>query len=103
MLLNGLPRHVGQAHDVARLVQLGAVIHLDAEAAVLHERIRENRGGDRLGRPDDDVAAVEARLERFEARTRPLLTHYEAMGVSVRRVPVAVATQASDVLRALGA
>ena len=103
VVLNGLPRHVGQARDVERLVRVREVIHLEADARALEDRIRRNSGGDRTGRLDDLPEAVAARLARFEARTRPLLEHYRRGGVAVVTLTVGVETQARDLLGALGA
>ncbi len=98
VVLNGLPRHVGQAEGVEEIVSIVSVIHLAAEPAVLCERIRLNAGGDRSGRSDDVEEAVLRRIERFRARTRPLLERYADR---VLRVPIGLETGPEAVLAAL--
>lgn len=88
LILNGLPRHTGQARDVAGLVDIRAVVRLTAGLEVLLERIRRDPGGDRAGRADDDPGAVADRLRSFEDRTLPLEAHYRARGVPILRLEV---------------
>lgn len=88
ILLNGLPRHVGQAEDVAAIVTVRAVIHLDCPPDVVAARIRANTGGDRAGRDDDDREAVQQRLDLFNRRIGPLVEHYRWAGVPVAVVRV---------------
>ena len=57
VILNGLPRHVGQARDVDALIDIRAVIVLEATPEVILERIARDTGGDRTGRRDDEVHA----------------------------------------------
>jgi len=101
LIMNGLPRHAGQARDVDRCVDIRGVLLLDCPAAVVRDRIRRNSGGDRTHRVDDDPAAVERKLQLFADRTLPLLDHYRAKGVSVFAFPVAVETTAAEVRRAM--
>ena len=98
VVLNGLPRHGGQARDVEEIVSIVAVFHLDAEPDTLLERIRRNTGGDRGARADDDEAAVLRRLERFRARTLALQERYADR---VRTVAVGVETGPEAVLGVL--
>jgi len=96
LVLNGLPRHAGQADDVDRIVDMRAVVVLECSANVVRERIRTNAGGDRAGRTDDSPAAVANKLWIFEERTRPLLDHYRAKRVRVITVPVGPTTGPAD-------
>jgi len=98
VVLNGLPRHVGQADGVECLLSITEVLHLDAEPATLLERIRRNAGGDRGGRGDDEAEAVVRRVERYRTRTRPLLARYADR---VRTVSIGLSTLPEDVLGAL--
>ena len=50
LIMNGLPRHAGQARDLERSVEVRAVVCLAGTAAVIKERIRLDAGGDRAGR-----------------------------------------------------
>jgi len=99
IVLNGLPRHVGQAEALEAIVAVEAVVHLVCEPEVAVERIRSDAGGDRNGRADDALAAVRARIETFDRRTLPLLDHYRARGVRIIRADVGVTTT-SHALRA---
>lgn len=101
VLLNGLPRHVGQAKDVDGILGVEGVISLECSAEVVRERIRRNSGGDRTGRVDDDLAAVERKLEVYASRTLPLIEHYRLLGVAVHVVGVGVETSAGEVHRQL--
>ena len=98
IVLNGIPRHVGQADDIDRVFAVRTLIRLEAPAAVLLRRIASDAAGDRGGRGDDDAAAVKARLLRFEARTRPLLTHYAEQGARVLTIPVGEYATGADLL-----
>jgi adenylate kinase len=101
VILNGLPRHVGQARDVDRLVRVTAVVNLSCTAQVVHERIAMNSGGDRTDRVDDDVVAIARKLRIYEERTRPLVEHYRAAGAVIHSIEVQVRTQPEDVWRQL--
>jgi len=76
VILNGLPRHAGQARDMDDLAAVIAVVELAAAAPVIHERIRHDTGGDRKGRNDDSLAEIGRKLALYEERTRPLVDHY---------------------------
>ena len=101
IVLNGMPRHAGQARDVDAIAAVRAVVVLDCSAQVVAARIRSNVGGDRLGRADDDPAAVANKLRIFRERTLPLLDHYRQEGVYIATVKVGVATTPEDVVRRL--
>lgn len=103
VVLNGLPRHVGQADAVDCVMDIGLVLSLECSAEVVLARIRANTGGDRTGRIDDAQDAVERKLQTFEARTVPLLEHYRASGARMIDVPVAVTTTSADVIKAVEA
>ena len=96
LVLNGLPRHLGQATDVDRIVRVERVIRLDCTAEVVFERLRLNSGGDRGSRADDAVALVEEKLADFAERTAPLVEHYRERGAAVQRWTVGVKTRPED-------
>lgn len=98
LVLNGLPRHAGQARDLERSVEIEAVVYLTGTATVIKERIRLDTGGDRAGRSDDSLEAVERKLEIFEKRTLPLLEFYAARHVPILKIPIGVKTKAEEVL-----
>jgi adenylate kinase family enzyme len=88
VVLNGLPRHVGQAEDMERLVNVRRVVELRCDEEVVFARIRGNVGGDRTARTDDDPAAIRAKLRLYRERTAPLLRFYETRGVPTMEIPV---------------
>jgi len=92
LVLNGLPRHVGQAADVDRLADVRAVVELTCGPETVLARIRSDAGGDRAGRDDDGAEAVASRLRTFAQRTAPLVEHYRRLGARIETVPVAADT-----------
>ncbi len=92
LILNGLPRHVGQARALEAVLNVLAVVNLDCGEQTVFERIHRNSGGDRAGRADDEPAAVAKRLETFRQRTAPLLAYYGARSSRVLQVAIAVDT-----------
>jgi adenylate kinase family enzyme len=95
VIMNGVPRHAGQVRDIVALVEVVGVVVLEAEPAVIEERIRRDTGGDRAGRIDDLPEQVRARLARYEQWTRPLIEHYRRTGIPVTQVQVGIGTTAS--------
>lgn len=92
VVLNGLPRHMGQARDLEKTVRVGVVLHLVCDPETVVERIDRNSGGDRTGRTDDAVEQVRKKLELFEERTKPLLDYYRARGSEVFDVEIGPTT-----------
>ncbi|MFH1730406.1 MAG: nucleoside monophosphate kinase [Planctomycetota bacterium] len=101
VVLNGLPRHIGQAANVDRIVDIRAVIHLNCTPEVVLERIRTNAGGDRARRADDELAAVRRKLALFKERTKPLVEHYAGAGASIAEIEVRAETSPEAVRAAL--
>jgi adenylate kinase family enzyme len=101
VVLNGLPRHVGQTGIIEPLLAVRLVVSLECEPEVVRARIRADAGGDRAGRTDDSLEGVTRKLGLFEERTRPLLDHYRAQGVRMVRAPVQATTTAEEVARML--
>ena len=101
IVLNGLPRHEGQAEDVARIVEVAEAIHLACPAETVLQRIAADTGGDRTDRCDDGLLAVRRKLEIFNRRIAPLLDYYRRRGTPVRDVPVGPTDTPEDVWRKL--
>ena len=101
VVLNGLPRHAGQADGVGRIVDVTSVVHLACPAEVVLERIRTNAGGDRTDRADDDPESVRRKLEIFTRRSAPLLDHYRARGAAVREIRIGPTDTPEDLWRRL--
>lgn len=88
VVLNGLPRHVGQARAIESILDVRQVLYLDCPAETVLARIRTDTGGDRRGRVDDDVEAIHDKLRIFHERTAPLLDYYRQQGAVVASLPV---------------
>ena len=80
IVLNGLPRHQGQARNMAELLDVQMVAYLCCSAETVRERVELNTGGDRHNRTDDDLEAVRRKLEIFQRQTRPLIDYYRELG-----------------------
>ncbi len=94
LVLNGLPRHVGQANDLCAVAAVHTVIVLDCSAATVFRRIRENTGGDRSGREDDEIKLIEKKLALYAARTTPLIEYYGLQGSRICHIPIDEKTSA---------
>jgi len=103
IVLNGLPRHVGQASGVDNVVEVQAVAHLTCPAEIVLQRIRSDAGGDRRGRNDDAPEAVQARLRTYAQRTLPLLDYYRHRGTPILPLHVEGDTGAEHIWRPLDA
>jgi len=98
IVLNGLPRHAGQADDVDRVVEIRAVVELACAPETVHARLAADTGGDRSGRVDDDPAGVRRKLELYARRTEVLLDHYRQLGANIITVSVGPDTTSQDML-----
>lgn len=101
LVMNGLPRHAGQARDLDRMLQVRAVLYLEATPEVVFERIRTNAGGDRAGRIDDTEYEIAVKLAVFHERTTPLLDHYARCGVKIYRFTVTASTGPAEMVSEL--
>ncbi len=88
LILNGIPRHAGQAGDIAKIAGIGALIVLDCSADDVFSRISNNVGGDRTERVDDNRELIGKKLAIFRERTAPLIDYYSKKGSSIYRVEV---------------
>jgi adenylate kinase len=102
IVLNGLPRHRRQAEALTGIVAVEEVVSLEADTAVILERISRDPGQDRSGRTDDDAEAVARRLATFRDRTAPLLDFYGERGVPVRCIAVTAVMTAADMYEEIG-
>jgi len=101
VVLNGLPRHVGQARDLDILFDVTVVVDLVCSGETVRRRIGTNVGGDRAARMDDDERAVGSRLALFARRTRPLVEHYRRAGARIMTLHVDATTTAEDLWQTL--
>ena len=90
IVLNGLPRHVGQARAIDAILEVEAVVNLACSSGTVLGRIRTNVGGDRAGRADDDLDAVAHKLAIFNKRTALLLEHYSRRGARIETIEVTI-------------
>lgn len=88
LILNGLPRHEGQARNLEPDVRVRLVVHLDADEATVRERIRLDTGGDRAARADDSDAEIGRKLATFQRVTAPLIDYYKGRQIPIWRVGV---------------
>lgn len=83
LLMNGLPRHIGQAESLKSLLDVTHIFHLDCSADTILTRIATNAGGDRTGRTDDTLTLVREKLRIFEERTSPVKEYYCSNGAGL--------------------
>ncbi len=88
VVLNGLPRHAGQAEAVERVVHIHTVVAMECSEEVVHDRIGTNVGGDRGERSDDSHDEIRQKLAIYGERTGPLVDHYRGLGRSILSLPV---------------
>ncbi len=101
IVLNGLPRHTGQAAALRRLVAVHTVIRLDCTAETVAQRIRQDPAGDRAGRVDDQLPAIAKKLRIYRDRTAPLVAWYQQRGARVLRIPVSESLTAEAMWQAI--
>jgi adenylate kinase family enzyme len=103
LVLNGLPRQVGQAQALARRLAVRAVVQLECDARVIAERLARDPAGDRAARDDDHAGLVARKLAVYRERTRPLVEYYRERGSKVIVIAVGAETLPADVARQLEA
>jgi adenylate kinase len=101
VVLNGLPRHAGQARAIGAVLDVRAVVCLECSAETVIRRLANNVGGDRAGRTDDRHAEVQKKLAVFWQRTAPLVDYYRQQGLPIETIPVTDSTTAEEVGRKL--
>jgi adenylate kinase len=101
LVLNGIPRHEGQARDIERVAMVHAVVVLDCSAEEVLKRIEGNVGGDRTERVDDNIELIGRKLKTFRERTTPLIEHYEKKGRKIYRLSITGSTTPADAYTAL--
>ena len=101
LVLNGLPRHLGQARAMDAVVDVRTVIRLESSPETVLGRIGTNVGGDRADRTDDDPAAVQRKLEIYHSQSAPLVEHYRRQGAIILTVQVGAEMTANQVYEAV--
>jgi adenylate kinase len=100
LILNGLPRHVDQAHDIAGIVEVRSLVVLECGPEEIYSRIENNTGTDRTGRSDDGIAMIRKKIGIFNGRTAPLIEHYSNMGCDILKVRISAAVIPEDAYNA---
>jgi adenylate kinase family enzyme len=102
IIMNGLPRHTGQADALEGIINISMVVVLECSPEQVARRIERDTGGDRNGRPDDHPEKISRRLAIFLERTLPLLDYYrERSGTVVLNLPVSEHSTGSETLTLL--
>jgi len=78
VVMNGLPRHLGQVESCCALVDIATVVYLSCSFSVLHQRIQSNIGGDREGRNDDTLNDISIKIASFEKLTLPMIDFFQS-------------------------
>ena len=92
IILNGLPRHLGQMRRLEPLLRIVRAVYLHCPPETVLARIRQNSGGDRTGRTDDSPDAVRRKLLLFEQRTAPLLDECHRRDIPVITLEIPIVT-----------
>lgn len=103
LVLNGIPRHAGQARDIASLADIRAVVAFDCSSDDVFCRIQGNVGGDRTNRTDDEKHRIEKKLRIYRERTAPLFEHFEQTGCRIYRLGISGTTTPEESCRMLSA
>lgn len=103
LVLNGLPRHAGQARMMRGIARVECLVLLEASPEVVGRRLRSDAGGDRGGRSDDDAASVARKLVAYRERTLPLVGYYRGRGARMVRIRVTPSMTAETMRRRLSA
>jgi len=104
VILNGLPRHIGQAKDISKLVEIQSVAVLDCPKEVSARRVEKRLAGlsaDHAGRSDDRPEIVEHKFLLYTKRTAPLVDHYTEQGTNVLHIPIGNGTSESEIASAI--
>lgn len=96
VMMNGLPRHLGQAQALAGRLEVRHVLELTCSPEVVVERIARNTGGDRAHRTDDDAQAIVRKLEIYTRRTQPLVDYYLRAGAEWHGLDVTATATAGE-------
>lgn len=85
LVLDGFPRTIAQANWLVGFSEkighpIKCVVHLEATEDIVKQRLLSR------GRPDDTEEGISARFKEYEANTKPIIYHYEELGIPVVHV-----------------
>jgi len=96
LILNGIPRHLGQSKDIASIAMIHMLVILECSVDAVFCRLQDNVGEDRTVRFDDDRSLVDKKLRLFKERTAPLIDHYRNAGAAIVTVTMGRTTTAEE-------
>lgn len=104
LLLNGLPRHAGQARDLARAgvkVSLLVLLRCDPDTALRRmNRAARGRGHeDRRDRHDNTQAILRRKCESFDRDTMPMIKHFREKNVRIVTIDVRTGMTPGEMVR----
>jgi adenylate kinase family enzyme len=104
LVMNGLPRHLGQAKGLDEVpIKILSIIYLQCspQTAYLRKCASELGTGfeNRKNRNDADHKIFIKKLQSFETDTKPVLQFYQNRGVPIRIIDVKFATSPEVMLR----
>lgn len=103
LILNGFPRHLGQARSLESIVAVRELVVLECSPEAVLRRIDSNVARDRSGRSDDRREMIEKKLDLYRQRTEPLIEHYSQQHAEITRVQVTEEDTGESLYRALAA
>jgi len=97
LLLNGIPRRLGQAQSLATEgFEVGMIIQLDCDMATAIRRYESARAGkgheNRSDRNDNDPETIRLKLQSYLQDTEPVLPWYQDRGIPIATVRISETT-----------
>ncbi len=105
IILNGLPRHTGQAEAIAPILDIRYLAVLDCGSEAVAERIIRRKSGltsDHANRSDDTPDAIRKKMDLFNDRTKPLIDFYRNGGVEIITLPIETETREDELAEIIG-
>lgn len=103
LILNGLPRHLGQIDWLSGLAEIKLVLYLVCSEEVARKRLLANINGERTGRSDDRPDLIGYRHRIYRERTEPVLDYYQQAGIPIIELKVNENTRPEDLWNELQA
>jgi adenylate kinase family enzyme len=100
IILNGLPRHIGQVQGIGKLLDVKNIAVLECSCADSTKRVAARVKGltnDHAGRTDDTPVAVKKKFALYTEHTAPIIDHFEGIGARVVRVSIEKSASESEI------